>query len=92
MPNIFTYVVRRSNVGRIILFNHQKFDEISTLEEFNLTQIEGIVIIDEIDLNLHIEYAKNAVPELLRLFPKVQFIITSHSPFFFAWHERVLLR
>ncbi|AXD91237.1 hypothetical protein CHE40_14725 [Salmonella enterica] len=58
MPNIFTYVVRRSNVGRIILFNHQKFDEISTLEEFNLTQIEGIVIIDEIDLNLHIEYAK----------------------------------
>lgn len=60
----------------------KKFDEISTLEEFNLTQIEGIVIIDEIDLNLHIEYAKNAVPELLRLFPKVQFIITSHSPFF----------
>lgn len=60
----------------------KNFDAVSSLEHFDLTQIKGIVIIDEIDLNLHIEYAKNAVPELLRLFPKVQFIITSHSPFF----------
>lgn len=57
-------------------------DALSNKEKLNLTEITGIVIIDEIDLNLHIEYAKKAVPELLSLFPKVQFIITSHSPFF----------
>lgn len=60
----------------------KNFDSVSDSESLNLSEITGIVIIDEIDLNLHIEYAKKAVPELLSLFPKVQFIITSHSPFF----------
>ncbi|MHC9002242.1 AAA family ATPase [Enterobacter adelaidei] len=60
----------------------KNFDSVSNEDKLNLTEITGLVIIDEIDLNLHIEYAKKAVPELLRLFPKVQFIITSHSPFF----------
>jgi len=60
----------------------KNFDAVSGAEKLNLTEITGLVIIDEIDLNLHIEYAKKAVPELLSLFPKVQFIITSHSPFF----------
>ncbi|ROR10144.1 putative ATP-binding protein involved in virulence [Erwinia sp. JUb26] len=60
----------------------KKFDSVSGVNNFDLNQIKGIVIIDEVDLNLHIGYAKNAVPELLKLFSKVQFIITSHSPFF----------
>lgn len=59
----------------------KNFDAVSDAGKLNLTEITGLVIIDEVDLNLHIEYAKKAVPELLSLFPKVQFIITSHSPF-----------
>jgi len=33
-------------------------------------------------LHLHIDFQKNILPELITLFPKVQFIITTHSPFF----------
>ncbi|MCY9835456.1 AAA family ATPase [Aeromonas media] len=58
------------------------YDAISLNDKnFDTSNINGIVVIDEIDLNLHIGYTKQAVPQLLQLFPKIQFIITSHSPF-----------
>jgi predicted ATP-binding protein involved in virulence len=41
----------------------------------------GIVLIDEIDKHLHIKLQKEVLPTLLRLFPNVQFILSSHSPF-----------
>lgn len=47
-----------------------------------LDQIQGIVVIDEIDLHLHTQLQAEALPNLIKLFPKVQFIITSHSPLF----------
>lgn len=47
-----------------------------------LSEIEGIVIIDEIELHLHAELQRKALPKLIALFPKVQFIITSHAPLF----------
>ena len=50
-------------------------------DDFNFKEIKGIVIIDEADLGLHIDYAHDAFPRMLRLFPNVQFIITTHSPF-----------
>lgn len=50
----------------------------------DLNQISGVVIIDEVDLGLHIDYAYRALPSLMKLFPKIQFILTSHSPFFLS--------
>ena len=47
-----------------------------------LDQIEGIVIVDEIDAHLHADLQHDALPELMRCFPRVQFIVTSHSPLF----------
>lgn len=44
--------------------------------------VNGIVLIDEIDKHLHIDLQKNALPKLLSMFPNVQFIVSSHSPFF----------
>ncbi len=41
----------------------------------------GVVLIDEIDLHLHPKWQKNLLPNLLELFPKIQFILTTHSPF-----------
>jgi predicted ATPase len=41
----------------------------------------GIVLIDEIDKHLHIRMQKDVLPGLLKLFPNIQFIISSHSPF-----------
>lgn len=46
-----------------------------------LTQIKGIVLIDEIDKHLHIKLQKEVLPLLIHLFPNIQFILSSHSPF-----------
>lgn len=46
-----------------------------------LERIEGVVLIDEIDKNLHLRLQKEELPVLMQLLPKVQFIVTSHSPF-----------
>ena len=45
-------------------------------------QIQGIVAIDEIDTHLHTDLQISVLPELLAMFPKIQFIITTHSPWF----------
>ena len=41
----------------------------------------AIVLIDEVETHLHVELQKRALPFLTQLFPNVQFIITTHSPF-----------
>ena len=43
--------------------------------------LEGIVLIDELETHLHIELQKKILPFLTKFFPKIQFIITTHSPF-----------
>jgi len=53
------------------------------------TQITGLVVIDEVDLNLHIEFTKDVLPKMLKLFPRIQFIMTSHSPFFLVGMKEV---
>lgn len=45
---------------------------------FNLP---GIVLVDEIETHLHLELQKNIMPLLTAIFPNIQFIVTSHSPF-----------
>lgn len=44
--------------------------------------IPGIVVIDELDAHMHIDLQISAVPKLIAMFPRVQFIMSSHSPFF----------
>lgn len=43
--------------------------------------VEGIVLIDEIETHLHIDLQKKILPFLTEFFPKIQFIVTTHSPF-----------
>lgn len=43
--------------------------------------IEGIVLIDELENHLHIGLQKKILPFLTEFFPNVQFIVTTHSPF-----------
>ncbi|MBK3518786.1 AAA family ATPase [Carboxylicivirga marina] len=44
-------------------------------------QKEGIVLIDEIETHLHLELQKTILPFLTKVFPNIQFIVTTHSPF-----------
>ncbi|MDR1831105.1 MAG: AAA family ATPase [Fusobacteriaceae bacterium] len=41
----------------------------------------AIVLIDEIETHLHVELQKRALPFLTKMFPNVQFIVATHSPF-----------
>jgi hypothetical protein len=42
---------------------------------------EGVVLIDEVDAHLHPFWQREIGFRLRRVFPKMQFIVTSHSPF-----------
>lgn len=43
--------------------------------------VEGIVIVDEVDKHLHIKLQMEILPVLIKMFPKIQFILSTHSPF-----------
>lgn len=43
--------------------------------------MQGIVLLDEIETHLHIDLQKKILPFLTKFFPKIQFIVTTHSPF-----------
>lgn len=42
---------------------------------------EGIVLIDEVETHLHLQLQKDVMPILTQVFPHIQFIVTTHSPF-----------
>ena len=41
---------------------------------------EAVVLVDELDLHLHPKWQRDIVPTLSKVFPRVQFIVTTHSP------------
>ena len=42
---------------------------------------EGIVLIDEVETHLHLELQRQIMPLLTSVFPNIQFIVSTHSPF-----------
>jgi len=64
-------------------------------ETVPLEDMEGMVLIDELDLHLHPTWQVRLVPVLKRVFPRMQFIVTTHSPMLLPaleQHEIVMLR
>jgi hypothetical protein len=45
-----------------------------------LADLPGIVLIDDVDLQLHPQWQRVVVPTLATTFPRLQFVLTSHSP------------
>ncbi|MBX3200544.1 MAG: AAA family ATPase [Labilithrix sp.] len=43
-------------------------------------EMEGLVLVDEIDLHLHPTWQVRLIPALKRVFPRLQFVATTHSP------------
>ena len=56
--------------------------ELSDISYQSVSDIPGVVVVDEIDLHLHAIHQYEILPKLLSMFPKIQFILTSHSPLF----------
>ena len=40
----------------------------------------GVVLIDEVDLHLHPAWQRRVLTDLTRAFPRIQFVVTTHSP------------
>lgn len=49
-------------------------------ENKSVLKSPAIVLIDEIDLHLHPSWQQRVLPDLTRIFPNTQFIVTTHSP------------
>lgn len=82
--------VNKLSLGEIVLLN--MFVNIlrhTDLSEKPLEELEGIVVIDEIDVHLHSNLQSDVLPSLIKLFPKIQFIITTHSPLFVLGMQEV---
>lgn len=50
------------------------------LDDAVLTETDGVVLIDELDLHLHPRWQRHVVADLKRTFPKIQFFASTHSP------------
>ncbi|WP_083385867.1 AAA family ATPase [Methylomonas sp. LWB] len=86
IPNIF-----QLSTGEVLLLNLflsiiRDYDLSGGALE-NLSDIKGVVVIDEIDAHLHTSHQKEVLPDLIASFPNVQFIITTHSPLFLLGME-----
>ncbi|OWQ43955.1 hypothetical protein CDL60_27275 [Roseateles noduli] len=71
---------------RMCLLNPQLGDDVTG-------QTEGVVLIDEFDMHLHPAWQRALTRGMTKAFPKVQFIIASHSPQVIGElpHENVIL-
>lgn len=44
------------------------------------SKTKGVVLIDEVDMHLHPSWQQKILKDLTTIFPKIQFIVTTHSP------------
>jgi len=78
-PTIFNLSSGESSM--LCLFGELLRQADSYRNNIQLNAITGIVLIDEVDKHLHIKLQKEVLPKLFKLFPNVQFVLSSHSPF-----------
>ncbi|MBK6895382.1 MAG: AAA family ATPase [Alphaproteobacteria bacterium] len=81
VPHIFQLSTGETALLNLFLSILRDFD-LSGGALTSLENITGTVIIDEIDAHLHTQLQYEVLPQLISLFPQVQFIITTHSPLF----------
>ena len=89
IPNIFQLSAGETSLLNLFLSILRDYDLTGT--RFTSTEeVRGIVIVDEIDLHLHTLHQYEVLPKLMSMFPKVQFVVTSHSPLFVLGLKQVL--
>lgn len=65
-------------VADLILRMDKNWLQEGRLSEYNS---EGIVLIDELETHLHTELQRKILPFLTEFFPRLQFIVSTHSPY-----------
>ncbi len=87
VPNIFQLSSGEASLLNLFLSILRDFD-LSYTSFGKIEDIRGIVIVDEIDLHLHTIHQYEILPKLIKKFPNIQFIVTTHSPFFVLGMEK----
>ncbi|MBD2568002.1 AAA family ATPase [Anabaena lutea] len=90
VPNIFQLSTGETALLNLFLTILRDYDLCPLTKFESLDKIRGLVVIDEIDIHLHSLHQRNILPELISLFPGIQFVITSHSPLFILGLEEKL--
>lgn len=67
----------------------KEYDKISNGNLIDISNIKGMVLIDEIDNHLHSDFCRRLLPKLISLFSGIQFIVSSHSPFYLLGMKEV---
>ena len=81
VPNLFQMSSGEISLLNLFLCILRDFDLCGTPMQ-TLQDVRGIVVVDEADLHLDAIHQYKILPRLLRVFPKVQFVLTTHSPLF----------
>ena len=81
VPNIFQLSSGETSILNIFLSILRDFDLCGAAFS-GTSDIRGIVVVDEIDLHLHTSHQHEILPELIKMFPRIQFVMTTHSPLF----------
>ena len=81
VPNIFQLSSGETSLLNLFLSILRDFD-LSNSSLIKPEDIRGIVVVDEIDLHLHVAHQYTILPQLIKMFPNVQFVVTTHSPLF----------
>ena len=89
VPNIFQLSSGEASLLNMFLNIIRDFDSSGT-HFSNAADIRGVAVIDEIDLHLHTRHQYEILPQLIGMFPNVQFIVTSHSPLFLLGMQELL--
>ncbi|EHZ4888681.1 AAA family ATPase [Campylobacter lari] len=86
---LFLNNINQLSLGELTLLNlFVNIIRHTDLSNETMDKLEGIVVIDEIDVHLHSDLQSKVLPSLIKLFPKIQFIITTHSPLFVLGMQR----
>ena len=88
VPNIFQLSSGETSLLNIFLSILRDF-EWGGSRFSDARDVRGIVVVDEIDLHLHALHQFEVLPLLIRMFPRVQFILTTHSPLLVLGMKRV---
>ena len=88
VPNIFQLSSGQTALLNLFLSILRDYD-LSGASFSATNDIQGIVIVDEIDLHLHSIHQHEILPTLIKMFPRVQFIVTTHSPLFVLGMEKI---
>ena len=79
VPSLFQLSGGEVSLANIFLGMLRDFDHCSTPFQ-GAQDVRGIVIVDEVDMRLHVSHQHEVLPRLMKMFPNVQFIVTTHSP------------